>query len=126
MGMDANLKPAAPISCLHRERCLRPPVTVRPPALVFALFRESTATMRFFLLALTFISSAFVPISTMPPVLEAFASVNPVTITVDALRALWLGAPAGDNIWLSLVWSLGLIAVFAPIAVSRYRRVASV
>mgnify|MGYP000911126195 CR=1 FL=1 len=75
---------------------------------------------------LTFISSAFVPISTMPPVLEAFASVNPVTITVDALRALWLGAPAGDNIWLSLVWSLGLIAVFAPIAVSRYRRVASV
>jgi len=74
---------------------------------------------------LTFISSAFVPIDTMPPVLEAFASVNPITITVDAVRALWLGAPAGDNVWLSLVWSLGLIAIFAPFAVSRYRRVAS-
>ncbi len=75
---------------------------------------------------LTFISSIFVPIATFPAGLEAFASVNPFTFTADALRALWLGGPVGDNALWSLVWSIGLIAVFAPLAVRRYRRVASV
>jgi ABC transporter DrrB family efflux protein len=75
---------------------------------------------------LTFISSIFVPADTMPAGLEAFANVNPFTITTDALRALWLGGPLDDNVLWSLVWSLGLIAVFAPLSVWRYRRVASV
>jgi ABC transporter DrrB family efflux protein len=75
---------------------------------------------------LTFISSIFVPIDTMPAGLKAFAEVNPFSITTDALRALWLGGPVGDNVLWSLVWSLGLIAIFAPLAVWRYRRVASV
>jgi ABC transporter DrrB family efflux protein len=74
---------------------------------------------------LTFISSAFVPVSSMPAGLEAFAKINPFTVTVDAMRHLWVGAPAGNNVWLSVVWSLGLLAVFAPLAVHRYRRVAS-
>jgi ABC transporter DrrB family efflux protein len=74
---------------------------------------------------LTFISSAFVPVASMPAGLEAFARINPVTITVNALRHLWLGAPAGNDVWLSLLWSAGLLAVFAPLAVRRYRRVAS-
>jgi ABC-2 type transport system permease protein/oleandomycin transport system permease protein len=73
---------------------------------------------------LTFISSAFVPVSSMPPVLEAFAKVNPFTITVDAMRHLWLGAPAHNSVWQAVVWSLAIIAVFAPIAVARYRRTA--
>jgi ABC-2 type transport system permease protein/oleandomycin transport system permease protein len=75
---------------------------------------------------LTFISSAFVPVSSMPSVLRAFANVNPFTIIVDALRHLWIGYPgAGDNIWGAVVWSFVIIAVFAPLAVARYRRVAS-
>ena len=74
---------------------------------------------------LTFISSAFVPVSSMPEPLQAFAEVNPFTIIVDAMRSLWLGAPAGDNIWQAIVWSLAIIAVFAPLAVSRYRRAAT-
>jgi ABC-2 type transport system permease protein/oleandomycin transport system permease protein len=73
---------------------------------------------------LTFISSAFVPVSSMPEVLRGFAEVNPFTITVDALRALWIGAPAGNNVWGAFVWALVIIAVFAPLAVARYRRVA--
>jgi ABC transporter DrrB family efflux protein len=73
---------------------------------------------------LTFISSAFVPVSSMPEVLRGFAEVNPFTITVDAMRALWLGAPAGNNVWGAFVWSLVIIAVFAPLAVARYRRAA--
>jgi ABC-2 type transport system permease protein/oleandomycin transport system permease protein len=74
---------------------------------------------------LTFISSAFVPVASMPTVLRDFAHVNPFTITVDAMRSLWLGTPAHSNIWLSVVWSLGIIAVFGVLAVSRYRRAAS-
>jgi ABC-2 type transport system permease protein len=71
---------------------------------------------------LTFISSAFVPVSSMPPVLKAFAEVNPFTIVVDAMRHLWLGAPAHNYVWGSVVWSLVIIAVFGPLAVRRYRR----
>jgi ABC transporter DrrB family efflux protein len=73
---------------------------------------------------LTFVSSAFVPVSTMPPVLQAFAKVNPFTIVVDAMRALWIGTPAGNYVWGAVVWSLVILAVFAPLAVARYRRTA--
>ena len=74
---------------------------------------------------LTFISSAFVPIETFPAVLEAFAEVNPFTLAVDAMRALWLGAPAGNAIWGTVLWSLGLIVVFGALSIARYRRVAA-
>jgi len=74
---------------------------------------------------LTFASSAFVPTESMPSWLEGFADVNPFTVVVDAMRALWLDAPAGDSIWGAFVWCLVLIAVFAPLAVSRYRNAAA-
>lgn len=74
---------------------------------------------------LTFISSAFVPAESMPAVLEAFANNNPFTHWTDALRHLWLGAPAGDSVWLSLVWVVAIIAIFSTLAVRRYRVVAS-
>ncbi len=74
---------------------------------------------------LTFISSAFVPVSSMPPVLQDFAKINPFTIVVDAMRALWIGTPAGNYVWGAVVWSLVIIAIFAPLAVARYRRAAA-
>jgi ABC-2 type transport system permease protein/oleandomycin transport system permease protein len=73
---------------------------------------------------LTFISSAFVPVESMPAALQWFAEINPFTVMVDAMRSLWVGAPAGNNVWGAVVWSLVLIAVFAPLAVWRYRRAA--
>jgi len=73
---------------------------------------------------LTFISSAFVPVESMPAALQWFAEINPFTIVVDAMRALWLGAPAGNSVWGAVVWSLVILAVFAPLAVARYRRTA--
>ena len=75
-------------------------------------------------LPLTFISSAFVPVESMPSALQWFAEVNPFTIAVDAMRALWLGSPAGNAVWGTVVWSLVILAVFAPLAVARYRRAA--
>jgi ABC-2 type transport system permease protein len=71
---------------------------------------------------LTFVSSAFVPVDSMPAALKAFAEVNPFTITVNAMRALFLGTPAGNNVWLAVVWALGIVAVFSTLAVWRYRR----
>ncbi|MDP2713147.1 MAG: ABC transporter permease [Solirubrobacteraceae bacterium] len=73
---------------------------------------------------LTFISSAFVPVESMPAALQWFAEINPFTLVVDAMRHLWVGAPAGNAVWGAVVWSLVIIAVFAPLAVSRYRRAA--
>ncbi|MEA2430385.1 MAG: type transport system permease protein [Thermoleophilaceae bacterium] len=73
---------------------------------------------------LTFISSAFVPVESMPSALRWFADINPFTIEVDAMRALWVGAPAGNSVWGAVVWSLVILGVFAPLAVRRYRRAA--
>jgi ABC transporter DrrB family efflux protein len=73
---------------------------------------------------LTFISSAFVPVESMPSGLQWFAEINPFTIVVDAMRALWVDAPAGNAVWGAVVWSLAIIAIFAPLAVRRYRRAA--
>jgi len=74
---------------------------------------------------LTFVSSAFVPTESMPGWLQAFADVNPFTIVVNAMRSLWLGTPAENYVWGAFAWSLAIVAVFAPLAVSRYRRTAS-
>jgi ABC-type multidrug transport system permease subunit len=74
---------------------------------------------------LTFASSAFVPPDSMPAAIEAFAKANPISHIVDAIRALFVGAPAGNNVWLSVLWCFGLIAVFSSLAVHRYRRAVS-
>ena len=72
----------------------------------------------------TFISSAFVPVASMPSGLRDFAEVNPFTVVVDAIRHLWLGAPAHNSVLGAAAWSLVILAVFVPLAVARYRRAA--
>jgi ABC transporter DrrB family efflux protein len=71
---------------------------------------------------LTFVSSAFVPPTSMPGWLRAFAVNQPFTQVIDALRAFALGTPVGNHAWLSLVWLAGIMAVFVPLAVRAYRR----
>jgi ABC transporter DrrB family efflux protein len=75
---------------------------------------------------LTFVSSAFVPIATMPGWLQAFANNQPVTLVINAMRAMALGGPAfplNPALWQSLVWLAGILLVFIPLAVRSYRRV---
>jgi ABC-2 type transport system permease protein/oleandomycin transport system permease protein len=74
---------------------------------------------------LTFISSAFVPVHSMPDGLRQFAEVNPFTIVVNAMRHLWVGAPAGNYVWEAVLWSVGIFVVFSVLAVGRYRRAIS-
>ena len=71
---------------------------------------------------LTFISSAFVPVESMPGWLQPVAEANPVTYMVDAVRALFIGSPAGNSIWGALLWCVVIFAVFAPLSAWRYRR----
>jgi len=71
---------------------------------------------------LAFISSIFVPIETMNKYLKGFADINPVTYTVNAVRALSLNQPVGDNIIYALIWIAAILTVFIPIAIRSYRR----
>ena len=87
---------------------------------------EGAQTLGFLLIfPLTFASSAFVPPESMPAAVEAFAKANPFSTIVDATRALFVDAPAGNDVWAALLWCLGLIAVFSTLAVHRYRRAVS-
>ena len=71
---------------------------------------------------LVFASSVFVPVSTFPHWLQAFAKINPVTVTADAARSLALfGTPA--SLGAAAAWIGGLLAVFIPLSVWRYRRI---
>ena len=73
---------------------------------------------------LTFISSAFVQVSSMPGWLQAFAKINPMTLAVDSVRAMSIGGPVAEPTWQAAVWMAGILLVFIPLAVSRYRRAA--
>jgi ABC transporter DrrB family efflux protein len=84
---------------------------------------EAAQSLGFILIfPLTFISSAFVPPETMPAALQWFAEWNPFSITVNAIRALFIGDPAGNTVWGAIAWSLGIAAVFAFLAVAKYKR----
>jgi ABC transporter DrrB family efflux protein len=75
---------------------------------------------------LTFVSSAFVPIATMPGWLQVFANNQPVTLVINAMRAMALGGPQfplNPSLWESVVWLVGVLIVFIPLAVRSYRRV---
>jgi ABC-2 type transport system permease protein/oleandomycin transport system permease protein len=69
----------------------------------------------------TFCSSIFVPIANMPTPLRIFAEHNPITLAANASRAYSLHAPVGNDGWYALAWCVGIIAVFASLAVWRFR-----
>jgi ABC-2 type transport system permease protein len=73
------------------------------------------------LVLLPFISSAFVPTATMPPVVRAFAENQPVTSIVDAIRALLSNQPVGSVIWIALAWCAGLLVVAYLVAMKVYK-----
>jgi ABC-2 type transport system permease protein/oleandomycin transport system permease protein len=73
---------------------------------------------------LVFASTAFVPARTMPGWLQAYASHQPVSDVADAVRSLVLGGPTAGNVLIAIAWCVGIVAVFAPLAVARYRKVA--
>jgi ABC transporter DrrB family efflux protein len=84
---------------------------------------ESVNTWGFMIiLPLTFASSAFARVDTMPGWLQAFVKVNPVTHVIDAARGLMRGGPVAEPLTDSIIWLVAITAVFAPLAIARYRR----
>ena len=71
---------------------------------------------------ITFLSSAFVPVETMPEWLQVVANANPMTSAVDAARALAQGGPIAVSVLETLAWAVALTLVFAPLAVYQYRK----
>jgi oleandomycin transport system permease protein len=90
---------------------------------MFARTTESVNTLGFMIiLPLTFASSAFAATETMPGWLQAFVKANPVTSVIDAARGLMLGGPVARPVLQSVLWMAVITAVFAPLAIARYRR----
>jgi ABC transporter DrrB family efflux protein len=84
---------------------------------------ESVNTWGFMLiLPLTFASSAYANPETMPGWLQAFVNANPITSVIDAARGLMLGGPVTEPLTESVIWMAVITAVFAPLAIRRYRR----
>lgn len=74
------------------------------------------------LFPLIFLSGAFVPTSTLPSLLQAFVNVNPLTYIVSAIRELFNQGIIGNDFWLSLIGSLVVVIIFAPLALAAYLR----
>ena len=97
---------------------------------LFARTGQAAQQMSLAVFPFTFLSSAYVPVATMPSWLRVFAENQPITSMVDAVRALTLGgaAPAllghgaGYFVTRALLWTVVIAVVFAPLAVLRYRR----
>ncbi len=75
-----------------------------------------------FIFPLTFASSAFVPVTYMPSWLQAFANNQPVTHAVNAARSFALGTPMNGAAFSLMLWVIGILAVFVPLSIWRYRK----
>jgi ABC transporter DrrB family efflux protein len=97
---------------------------------LFARNAQAAQGMSMLVSPLAFISSAYVPVSTMPSWLQPVANNQPITVMVNAVRCLTEGPRVAAllqhstayYVELSLAWTAGLIAVFAPLAIARFAR----
>ncbi len=74
------------------------------------------------LFPLGFLSGAFVPTSTLPWWLRDFVNVNPLTYIVSAVRQLFNQGTIGNDFWLSLIGSVVVVVIFAPLTLRAYMR----
>ena len=85
---------------------------------------ETAQAVSFPILAvLVFASSAFVPVATMPSWMQPWARNQPVSVVIDAARVLTIGGPTSDYVIKAIIWVVVIVAVCAPIAIARYRKV---
>ena len=97
---------------------------------LFAKNAQAAQGMSLMVFPFTFISSAYIPVSTMPSWMQPVANYQPVTFMVNAVRCLTqrprvealLGHSTAYYVGFSLLWTAGIIAVFAPLAIARFAR----
>lgn len=83
---------------------------------------EGASAFSYPLIFLPFISSAFVPTSSMPTAVRVFAENQPVTSIVEAIRALLSNQPVGNDLGIALAWCVGIMVVAYLFAVRAYKR----
>ncbi len=91
---------------------------------VIARSVESASLLGFFMLFVPYLSSAFVPVDTMPAVLRVVSEHQPVTPVIETVRALLVGAPVTSG-WVALAWSGGLLVVAFGWSTWLFRRISS-
>ena len=74
------------------------------------------------IMPLSFASNVFVPTASLPSWMQTFVQWNPLTHLVAAMRGFFLGAPMGNSVYYTLLWCLGLVVVFMPLALRAYRK----
>jgi ABC-2 type transport system permease protein len=97
---------------------------------LFAGSPQAAQGLSFLVFPLSFVSSAYVPVSTMPGWMQGFANNQPMTLMCNTVRLLTggpaaqqlLGHPSSYYLWPSLLWTAGIILVFAPLATWRLKR----
>jgi ABC-2 type transport system permease protein len=97
---------------------------------LFAGNAQAAQGMGMIVFPFAFISSAYVPVASMPGWLQVFAAHQPLTYMVDSVRALTLGPdaeallghPTSYFVTRALIWTVAILAVFLPVAVAKYRR----
>jgi ABC-2 type transport system permease protein len=97
---------------------------------LFAGNAQAAQGMGMIVFPFALISSAYVPVSSMPDWLQVFAEHQPLTYMVDAVRSLTLGPdaaallghPASYFVTRALLWTLAIVALFLPVAIAKYRR----
>jgi ABC-2 type transport system permease protein len=83
---------------------------------------EAAQGIAFLVSFLPYVSSAFVPIRTMPTALQTVANNQPATAVIDSMRALLNGGHVGADAWHAIVWSVGIIAVSVALSGVLFRR----
>jgi ABC-2 type transport system permease protein len=83
---------------------------------------EGTSGLMFPFFILPYVSSGFAPPETMPGGIRWFAEIQPMTPIIDSIRALMLGMPVGDSLWIALAWCVGTIIVAFTAAMQVYNR----
>jgi ABC-2 type transport system permease protein len=90
---------------------------------ILAKSAESVQMLLFMIIfPITYISSAFVPVDSMPRYLRAFSENQPISEAVNTARAALLGQPVGDHGWLTLAWGISVLAVALPLSSYLFRR----
>jgi ABC-2 type transport system permease protein len=86
---------------------------------------ESANALGFTVMFLPYLSSAFVPVATLPAGLRPIAEHQPVTPVIETLRGLLIGTSIGDEVWWVLLWWGGLLVVAVALASKLFRRQAA-
>jgi ABC-2 type transport system permease protein len=86
---------------------------------------EAASGYGFILLFLPYLSSAFVPVETMPDWLQWIAEYQPITPVIETIRSLLMGTPMGDSWWLALAWCVGILVAAVAWGAWLFRRKAA-